>query len=149
MNRLVIWLGLTAIAATLAACNSSNPFVSPTPGPTCNPPSGTQYALVYPAPNSTAIPDQFGQIIIGASPALPSSWNVVTSTVIANTPGGTFQTFTGTLPSPNATPAFANPTYQSSSFSGLTFAGEVVNVYLNNTASTCTPLGPIGSFTTQ
>ena len=27
--------------------------------------------------------------------------------------------------------------------------GEVVQVFLNDTSSNCTPLGPIGSFTTQ
>lgn len=150
MRHVLYCLAACATALVVASCNgSNNPFVGPTPGPTCSPPNGTQYALVYPAPNATAIPDQFGQIIIGASPALPSSWQAVTSTVLANTAGGTFQPFTGTLPSPSTTPSFANPTYQSSSFGNLTFPGEVVNVYLNNSASTCTPVGPIGSFTTQ
>jgi|SRR5579884_92977 len=148
MKRFLPWFGLFALAVALVSCSNSsnNP---PAPGPTCSPPAGTQFALVYPAPNSTAIPDQFGQIIIGASPALPSSWDVVTSTALANTPGGTFQNVTPPFPTPNATPSFANPTYQSSSFSGLTFPGEVVSVFLNNLNSGCTPLGPIGSFTTQ
>ena len=97
------------------------------------------------------MPDQFGQVVIGASPALPGSWNVVLRTVLS--PGGvggaTFTSATPPFPAPNQTPTFANPVYQASSFAGATFPGEVVDVFLNNTASNCTPLGPIGSFTTQ
>lgn len=151
MNRFVFGgLFASAVALALAGCNngSSNP---PTPGATCKPPSGTQYALVYPAPNSTAIPDTFGQIIIGASPALPSSWDVVVTTALSpnGAPGGTFKTVTPPFPQPTASPSFSNPVYQSSSFAGGAFPGEVVNVFLNNTSTNCTPLGPIGSFTTQ
>lgn len=148
--RLYLCLAAGAAALALAACNNGNatPAV-PTPGPTCQPPAGTQTALVYPAPDATAVPDNFGRIIIGASPALPSSWDVVVSTVLAVTPGQTFQPAPSPLPTPNATPSFANPVYQSSSFGGLSFRGEVVKVYLNNTGTNCTPLGPIGQFTTQ
>lgn len=150
MKPLLLCIAFTAGLAALAACNgnSSNP---PAPGPTCSPPPGTQTALVYPAPGSTAIPDQFAQVIIGASPALPSSWNVVLQTAISpgGVGGGRFTTFTGTLPTPNTPPSFANPVFQSSSFGNATFPGEVVNVFLNNTGTNCTPMGPIGSFTTQ
>lgn len=140
-----------ASALALAACNGAGSTNPPAPGPTCAPPSGTQYALVYPAPGATAIPDTFGQIIIGANPALPSGWNVVVTS--ARSPngvaGGAFQAAAQPFPTPNATPSFANPTYQSSSFSGANFPGEVVDVFLNNLKSNCTPLGPIGSFTTK
>lgn len=139
-----------AAVAAIAGCNSgtNNP---PAPGPTCSPPAGTQTALVYPAPNSTSIPDQFGQIIIGSSTALPSSWNVVVATVVSpqGVGGGTVQSAAPPFPTPNATPGFANPVYQSSSFQGITFGSEVVRVFLNNTGTNCTPLGPIGQFTTQ
>lgn len=150
MNRIVIF-ALFACAVSLAACGGGSNNTPPAPGPTCSPPSGTQFALVYPAPNATAVPDAFGQIIIGTSPALPSSWNVVVATAISpnGVGGGTVQTAATPLPTPNATPSFANPVYQSSSFSGGTFPGEVVSVFLNNTSSNCTPLGPVGSFTTQ
>ena len=147
--RYASWLAVGAAALALAACNNNNPSPVPTPGPTCQPPAGTQTALVYPAPNATAVPDTFGQVIIGASPALPASWDVVVSTVLATTLGGTVQPAPSPLPTPNATPSFANPVYQSSSFSGATFPGEVVRVYLNNTSTNCTPMGPIGQFTTQ
>jgi hypothetical protein len=138
-----------ASIALLAGCNSNNN--PPAPGPTCSPPNGTQSQLVYPAPNATAVPDAFGQIIIGSTAALPNSWNVVAVTALSpsGVGGGRVQNATPPFPTPNATPSFANPVYQSSSFSGGTFPGEVVTVYLNNTSSNCTPLGPLGSFTTQ
>lgn len=150
----VLWAGVAAGAALLAACGHvSNPApAGPTPGPTCSPPSGTAaYSLVYPAPNSTAIPDNFGQIVIATSPSpLPATWNVVVTTAVspAGVGGTTLATATPPFPQPTAAPSFSNPNYQRSNFSG-TFQGEVVHVYLNNTASNCTPLGPLGQFTTQ
>jgi hypothetical protein len=148
-----LFYAFVSFSATVAfvACGGSNNSNPPAPGPTCSPPAGTQTALVYPAPGATAIPDQFGRVIIASSPALPSSWNVVLATAISpgGVGGGTFTTATPPFPTPNATPAFANPVYQSSSFGNAAFPGEVVQVFLNNTASSCTPLGPIGSFTTQ
>ncbi len=145
------FLAAAAALISLAACNINNNPGPPAPGPTCSPPAGVQSELVYPAPGSTAIPDTFGQIIIGSTAALPSSWDVAVVTARSSNGllGGTFQNATPPFPTPNATPSFSNPVYQSSSFSGLTFQGEVVQVYLNNTAQNCTPLGPIGSFTTQ
>lgn len=143
--------GLFAVvAAGLAACNSGGSSV-PAPRATCTPPPGTQSALVYPAPGATAVPDAFGQIIIGSSAALPSTWDVAVVTPLSpgGLLGGTFTTATPPLPTPNATPPFANPVYQSSSFAGGTFPGELVRVFLNNTAANCVPAGPIGSFTTQ
>jgi hypothetical protein len=145
-----IILALAAVAVSLAACNYGNSTNPPAPGPTCVPPSGTTSALVYPAPGSTAIPDSFGQIIIGSTAALPASWNVVVTTAISpsGVPGGNVASVTPPFPTPNATPSFPSPVYQSSSFSGDTFPGEVVSVFLNDTSTNCTPAGPIGSFTT-
>lgn len=151
MKKQWLWLSGVLIAA-LAACNSnSNPNPNPSLGPTCNT-QGVTTQLVYPAPGSTGVLDSFGQVIVGSSPApLPSSWDVVLVTAISpnGIAGGTFTTATPPFPTPNATPTVSNPQYQTSSFSGATFPGEVVNVYLNNTATNCTPAGPIGSFTTQ
>ena len=145
------WSALLLLAALPGCLGGTNKVPAlPTPGPTCNP-GGIQSALVYPAPNATAIPDVFGQVIIGSTAALPSTWNVVL--VDVNSPGGvgggTFTTPATPFPQPTATPAFANPVYQSSSFAGGNFPGEVVHVFLNNTATNCTPAGPIGQFTTQ
>lgn len=151
MNRLALaFLAGVAAVTMLAACNSGGPAPVPTPGPTCSPPVA-QSALVYPAPSATQVPDSFGQVIIGSTAALPSSWNVVVTTVLSpnGVGGGTFQNVSPPFPTPNATPSFGNPVYQSSSFSGATFPGEKVTVYLNNTSTNCTPAGPLGSFTTQ
>lgn len=145
----VVGAAVAALAA-FAGCNTKNTN-PPAPGPTCSPPNGTQSALVYPAPGATAIPDQFGQVIIGSTAALPSSWNVVLVTAISpnGVSAGKFQSVSPPFPTPNATPSFANPVYQSSSVGSATFPGEVVTVYLNDTATNCTPAGPLGSFTTQ
>ena len=150
MKRLLPWLTVAVAAFVLAACNSSNPNVLPTPGPTCSP-GNIQTQLIYPAPGATGIPDAFGQVIVASSPSpLPTSWNVVVVTAISpsGVSGNTFQPATPPFPTPNATPSFSSPQYQSSAF-GQNFPGEVVTVFLNNTASTCTPVGPLGSFTTQ
>lgn len=152
-----VFLAAAALAAVaLAACNNgySTPFAGPTPGPTCAPPAGMQYALVYPAPSSTAIPDNISQVIVGSSAAFPSTWDVTVVTVNTAYPGGlggAFQPASPPFPTPNATPSFSNPVYQSSSLSGLGVFGsqEVVNVYLNDLGANCSPLGPIGSFTTM
>ncbi|HET7813992.1 MAG TPA: hypothetical protein VFL13_06435 [Candidatus Baltobacteraceae bacterium] len=155
MTQRPVWIAL-AVAGTIATafsgCNGGTKVPTlPTPGPTCSPPAGTQTALVYPAPNSTAIPDQFGQIVIGSAPALPSSWNVVVTTAISpnGVGGGKLVAAATPIPSPTATPGFAGAVYQSSSFGSANFPGEVVTVFLNDTASNCTPSGPLGQFTTQ
>lgn len=140
-----------AAAMGLSACGGGGSTNPPAPGPTCSPPSGTQTALVYPAPNATGVPDQLGQVVIGASPALPSSWNVVLvrASTGGSLGGGNFTAAPQPLPTPNATPPFANPVYQSSSFGNSVFGGLVLQVFLNDTASNCTPVGPIATFTTQ
>ena len=142
----------TLILAGCGAINPPSPPSPPTPGPTCQPPSGTTSALVYPAPNSTGISDTFGEIIIGSTAALPSSWDVVLKTTATPTgvAGGTVQISAVPFPTPYATPSFSNPVYQSSSFAGVPFqSAETVSVYLNDTGSTCSPVGPLGSFMTQ
>jgi hypothetical protein len=111
-----------------------------------------QVALVYPAPSATAIPDAFGQVILGTSPAFgtPSNWNVVAFSALSpgGAGGGQLQAASSPFPTPNAPPSFANPQYYSSSFAGATFPGEVVTVTLNNATTSCTPLS-IGQFTTR
>jgi hypothetical protein len=146
MRTWFLALGALAAATAFAACNNGATPAPPTPGPTCSP--GTQLALVYPAPGATAIPDNFGQIVIGAAAALPPTWNAVTVSPIATAGWGNFTNASPPFPTPNATPPFANPVYQSSAVSG-TFVSETVSVYVNDTSSNCAPYGPLGSFTTQ
>jgi hypothetical protein len=107
--------------------------------------------LVYPAPGATAVPGTFGQVIVASTTALPSKYDVLVTDAVSpgGVLGGSFTTASPPFPSPNATPSFANPQYQSSSFAGLTFAaGQGVTVYLNDPNSGCAPIGPIGTFST-
>lgn len=156
MNRLFI-LTLFALGVTLAACGggSTNPTPTPTLGPTCQLPAGTQTALVYPAPSATGVVDNNGQIVVGSNPALPvgqtgQNWGIVIADSVY--PGGiampgTLANTTPPFPTPNATPSFANPTYQTQAFGAGFAANQIVQVYLNNSASNCTPL-LLGQFST-
>jgi hypothetical protein len=160
MKQFII-LAIAAVAVSLAACNNgSSPSPTPTLGPTCAPPAGTQVALVYPAPNSTGVVNSNGEIVIGSTIALPvnqpgENWDIwysdaVTGGLLAPlNQGTTLAAASPPFPTPNATPSFPNPQYQQQS-SGVQFAsGQTVNVYVNNLSSTnnCTPL-LIGAFST-
>lgn len=148
MKHLAPWLAVAAAAAALAACNNGN---SNNNNPSvCQTPSGSQPVLIYPAPNSTAIPDAFGQIIVATTAGFPGSWNVViTSQLTGAVGGGNFANVSPPFPKPHATPPYANPVYQASGFGSALIPGQVISVYVNNTGSNCNPAGPIGSFTTQ
>ncbi len=150
MKRFAVWFAVTAAAIALAACNNSStgPSAPSTPCPT---PAGDTTVLVYPAPGATSVPGTFGQVIIGSTTALGSGYNiVVTDAVNPNgIPGQTLTSVTPPFPTPNATPSFPNPKYESSSYSGFTFLpSQVVNVYVNQPSSNCSPVGPVGSFST-
>jgi hypothetical protein len=152
MKRVISRLSVVALACVLAACNNSNnsPFVTPTPCPT---PSGDTTVLVYPAPGATNVSGTFGQVIIASTTALPSNYDVIVTDALNPAPGGVlggdFTAASPPFPSPNTTPSFGNPQYQSSSFSGITFAsGQVVTVFINDQHASCTPVGPVGSFST-
>jgi hypothetical protein len=94
---------------------------------------------------------------VGSSPALPvgqsgENWGI--AIVDGNNPSGAFlpgpmQNTAPPFPTPNATPSFANPTYQTEA-AGIAFgSNQVVQVYLNNSAASnnCAPL-LIGQFST-
>jgi len=143
--------GLFAVASALAlaACGGGNS--SPGIGGTCEPPSGTRTALVYPAPGSTGIPDNFGLVVLGSTAPLPSSYqvHVVNSTRQDALLFENMSPAPSPLPSPNAAPPFADPVYQASVNPGQTFAtGTAVSVYLNNEtgSSYCISMLLLGSF---
>lgn len=157
--RLYSSAAIAAVILALTGCNSGNnsPTPNPTLGPTCTLPSGVQTALVYPAPGSTVSSSSVTQIIIGSTAALDSTRYQIAITdalfpppnyVI---PGQALQTATPPFPSPNQTPSFSNPQYQSTALNQPFAASQVVSVYINDSKSgnNCTPYGPIGSFTTQ
>jgi hypothetical protein len=147
--RRFLFGGIGAAALLLAACNTGGGITNPGP---CGPPAGTSTVLVYPAPGATAVPDNFGVIVLGSTTTLPGSYQayVVNTTTNNGVLFNTLGTAPNPLPTPNATPSFANPIYQSSGNPGVTFvAGSTINVYLNNTNSSCNPQTSLGSFTVQ
>jgi hypothetical protein len=120
--------------------------------PQCRPPKGVQTVLVYPAPNATGIPDNFGLVVLGSTAALPAGYQAAVINV--TTQNGVYYNVVGVAPSPiptpNATPPFANPVYQASGNPGVTWvAGSTIAVYLNNTRSGCNPTYQLGSFVVQ
>lgn len=149
-------LAVIAAAASLTACNSGG-SVNPTPtvGPTCAPPGGIQSVLVYPAPSATGVSDTNGQIVIGSTAALPTgtstdNWDIaIVDSVYPNgtTMPGALTITTPPFPTPNATPSFANPVYQTQAFGAPFAAGQTVKVYINNLATNCAPL-LLGQFST-
>lgn len=154
LRNLFVVSALATCALAFAACGGGSPGLSnPTPGPTCSP--GTTVQLIYPIPGATGVPDAPQQIAFAVGTALNSNWNVYLNN--ASNGNGTLggqtvplQTITaGQVPSPSATPSFANPVYQSVTLQGSLNAATTWYVWINNTAGNCTPLGPLGSFTTQ
>jgi hypothetical protein len=151
-SRFGVLFAVVAATAGMAACNSSsNSALTP-----CVPPTGVTTVLVYPAPGSTGIPDNFGQVVLGSSgTGLPSSFQAVVFDTTGGMSGFTFNLVTpaaSPLPTPAATPAFSNPLYQSSSSTDLYPwpQGHTLSVYLNDQSNqSCTPQTSLGSFTVQ
>ena len=153
--RTVLGTALFAICAlAVAACGGGgSTYNAPTPGPTCAP--GENVQIVYPIPGATGVPDATAQIVVAVASPLPG-WNIWFQSSSTYSPyagyySGAFSTIgPSQVPTPAATPQIANPVYQSASLGNGSF-GSGVNVYLwlNNGNSNCTPLGPLGSFTTQ
>jgi len=140
---------LLAAAAALAGCNGNG---SSTPG-NCGAPSG-KVVLVYPAPNSVGIPDNFPGVIFGSTNGLGGNYQALLQPTTLPFGSfislGTVVTAPTPLPTPNQIPSFANPLYQISSFAGqspLTTA-TTYQVYLNDSGTDCNP-SLLGSFTSQ
>ncbi len=155
LRNLFVVSALATCALAFAACGGNGGVVNPTPGPTCSP--GTTVQMIYPIPGATGVPDAPQQIVFAVASPLPNFWNLYISnasngngSVNGYTNAG-MQTITaGQVPSPSATPSFANPVYQSVTLSGaLTPAATTWYVWINDTNGNCTPAGPVGSFTTQ
>lgn len=166
MLRAVTCAGVAAmLAAIVTGCNNGSTanIVA------CSTPAGMQASLIYPAPGSTAIPDNVSQIIIATNSTLPSDWQVTygwdavatypaSSTYGNGHPGTEFvSTAASPLPSPAATPGFSGTAQYWSST--LVYGGPnalpnlppatQITVVLNDLNSSCYPGVPLGSFTTQ
>ncbi len=152
LRRLFVGLGLSLCAVVFAACGGGATVLEPTPGPTCSPSETVQ--MVYPIPGATGVPDNPQQFVFVVAAPLPT-YNAIFNSV--NSLSGGFATYAtmatitpGQVPSPAATPAIANPVYQSITLPrGLSPSGSTWYVWVNDTTSNCTPLGPLGSFTIQ
>lgn len=155
MNVRALAIAFVLSSAALAGCGGSGTtIVSATPGPTCAP--GGTVQMVYPIPGATSVPDNPQQLVFAVSTALPNTWDAAIGTSASLS--SAFYTVAGVetisasqVPTPAATPSFASPTYQSVTLAGGLAAATTYYVWLNNltAANNCTPLGPLGSFTTQ
>jgi hypothetical protein len=143
---------LIGTAAVLAACNgggnASYPSVVSVP---CVVPSGTLVSLAYPAPGATHVPDSPGQVVLALSSPLPNTWQVLLelSNGSLGSEGLLNPIAPSSVPTPYATPTFANPTYETSGLTSGLPANMLVTVLLNDQSSNCNQYPPIGSFTTQ
>jgi hypothetical protein len=166
MIRIVTCAGVAAmLAAIVAGCNNS----STVSVAACSTPVGMQASLIYPAPGSTAIPDNVPQVIVATNSTLPPDWQVgygwdvllayaFSSTYGSGHYGNEFVSASPSpLPSPAATPGFSGTAqYWSSTF---TYGGALaipnlppatpITVELNDSNSTCSPGIVLGTFTTQ
>jgi hypothetical protein len=117
--RIITALALGGITLAATACNGNGTF---NPGQ-CNPPNGIATTLVYPAPNSTGIPDNVSLVVFGSSAALPASFQayLVNNTTLNSVYFNPLGTAPSPLPTPAAVPPFPGPVYQSSGNPGLTF----------------------------
>ena len=145
------FFALLAGAGVLAGCNGNN---STSPG-NCGAPSG-KVVLVYPAPGSTGISDNFPGVIFGSSNGLGGNYQALI--VAAGSQQGSYISLNlvgqapTPLPTPNLVPSFPNPIYQESSSAGTGALPLAANtqyaVYLNDSGSNCNPSYQ-GSFTSQ
>jgi hypothetical protein len=165
MSRVVVCLvALATIVIVAAGCNSgcTNCYTYTA----CAVPNTMQYSLVYPVPNSTGNPTSLSEVVIATSGTLPAQWNTgqgwdaelfytATGTYPGTALGTEFATVNySAVPTPNATPSFANPTYWVSTFSYAANAnsplppGTTITATLNNLNSSCFPGKTVASFGT-
>jgi hypothetical protein len=154
LRNLFVTAALATCAVAFAACGGGgNTISNPTPGPTCSP--GTTVQMIYPIPGATGVPDSPQQIVFAVGTALSSSWDAYIAPNSNGNNGGytnPVQTITAAqVPSPSATPSFANPIYQSVTLSGSLAPPTATTwyVWINDLGGNCTPMGPVGSFTIQ
>ncbi|HEV3152327.1 MAG TPA: hypothetical protein VGZ02_00830 [Candidatus Baltobacteraceae bacterium] len=153
MKNFLPWIALAGVAVSLAACNNGAAAPGP-PAPCGSPPGVSQTVLVYPAPGATGVPDSIGQVIVASNAAIsnsgPNTWDIELEDGLGNGfLGNAFAPAPSPLPTPNQQPTFANPVFQTSTFTNVNIPGETLAVVLNNTASSCTPSVQVGTFTTQ
>ena len=147
-------IGVAAAALALSACGNSGGGGSTPASVPCSIAPATLAQLVYPAPNTTVNSANVSSVVVAVNAALPAGTFNFGFSAPSGYSGLTQNSATvitaSQVPSPSATPSFANPVYESVSLvSFLPSATPSISVYLNNFNSTCTPAGPYGTFSTQ
>jgi hypothetical protein len=141
-----------AFALALAACGGNGlggGTTIPAGGP-CTFSGLTQ--LIYPIPGATNVPDAPQQIVFAVSQLFPSSFDVLINndpnpSNAGNGVGAFFQQIQqAQIPQPSATVTITNPLYESAAI-GVSFPHATYYVFLNDSATNCTPTSA-GSFTT-
>ncbi len=140
-----ILFGMTLLAAVVpAACGGA-------PASSCYGPSSLPaipvMQLVYPAPGATNVPDQPGSIVVAFS-AQMGAWDMLLQSTGTPVDIGTLGPPPSPLPSPAATPPFANPVYYGVAAPQLN-AATAYTVDLKETTLPCIPVSSLGSFTTR
>jgi hypothetical protein len=154
-----------ALSALICACNFGN-VAADHLYPACQPPPGVQVAMVYPAPDATAVPTTFSEVVfasnITSAPPEGLAQNELAYLIVSNAspaplsplsqsylPVGTATISPSAVPTPNAlasTPAYL----QASVSTGITWPNNVtISVYLGAHNGSCNPYTYLGSFTTQ
>jgi hypothetical protein len=142
--------GIAALSVLVAACGGNN---NNNLGPTyCGNPA--RLVLIYPAPGATSVPVGTNAVYVAAPQSLGPSTTYDLAVLGPGGSGSNTNTFSSVsasaVPSPAASPGFANPHYYVSAPIGfpLSPATEYA-VYFNDTANFCTPNVVLGNFTTQ
>src|SRR5271155_6237872 len=135
-KSIVRFLGAVACATVFVACNGSNSIYNP-PGTGSNcgsPPNSLQ--VLYPRPGAQAAPDSLVNVFVATNGPLPSnnSFNFQLNSTVPLYPQFTsnfFATSASKIPSPHATPSFANPTYYATTLATPPGPANTVQLFWN------------------
>jgi hypothetical protein len=149
------FFALFTAAMLVSACNGGNNAAAPPgTGQNCGgPPNNLE--VLYPIPNSRNAPSALGNVYVSTKGQLPPSNNFNFFLVQSN--GNS--TFTGAfagvsasqIPTPHASPSYANPVYYASSLPPSYIIGpsQAVSLYWNDGGTGCTPHTLVSSFRTK
>lgn len=151
---------LPALLAFTCLTGCTHSFIgafSQNPNSLCAPPQGTQTVLVYPAPGSTNVPGNIGEVVFASSTLLPGNYHAYLIDVTGSGGGNGKQVNFANVssyamqspPAGSATPPFSNPFYQASTNQDNTVfpSGHIVEVALQQVR--CNTSGSYGYFTVQ
>ena len=110
--------------------------------------------LVYPAPGATAVPDGTSALYAAAPSPLPTGNQYDVDLQGPPAYGAQYTaTFThvaaSAVPSPAASPGFANPVYYETQLAASLSSATTFAAYFNDQGSNCVPSASLGTFSTQ